>query len=275
MYDPLLARFASADSVVPGSASGAGGGAATLGVDDSAQLAPLTVDFHEPGFVAAVNGENAFCAAKGFWFQLSDKDQQKAGSPWGPANPQALNRYSYVLNNPLRYVDPSGHLGITWHDNGGFTLHLTHEEAIWLWNTVSGRTITALGAAVSVAGLAALAFGAATAGTVTTVVGGILGIPILIGLGLDELDRSYGGNGVDLTFDIQGNFKYAGAPTTTRQHGVYYDPFIGCILGGGPCTPHRGTDPCVYKPGICGDTGIPVTPKPPKPPETPTPIRHR
>jgi hypothetical protein len=26
-----------------------------------------------------------------------------------PANPQTLNRYSYCLNNPLRYVDPSGH----------------------------------------------------------------------------------------------------------------------------------------------------------------------
>jgi RHS repeat-associated protein len=26
-----------------------------------------------------------------------------------PANPQALNRYSYVVNNPLRYIDPSGH----------------------------------------------------------------------------------------------------------------------------------------------------------------------
>jgi RHS repeat-associated protein len=26
-----------------------------------------------------------------------------------PKNPQALNRYSYTLNSPLRYVDPSGH----------------------------------------------------------------------------------------------------------------------------------------------------------------------
>ena len=26
-----------------------------------------------------------------------------------PHNPQAFNRYSYVLNNPLRYVDPTGH----------------------------------------------------------------------------------------------------------------------------------------------------------------------
>jgi RHS repeat-associated protein len=28
-----------------------------------------------------------------------------------PANPQTLNRYSYCLNNPLRYIDPSGHVG--------------------------------------------------------------------------------------------------------------------------------------------------------------------
>jgi len=26
-----------------------------------------------------------------------------------PINPQSLNRYSYCLNNPLKYVDPSGH----------------------------------------------------------------------------------------------------------------------------------------------------------------------
>ena len=27
----------------------------------------------------------------------------------GYANPQALNRYSYVLGNPLNYIDPTGH----------------------------------------------------------------------------------------------------------------------------------------------------------------------
>jgi hypothetical protein len=27
-----------------------------------------------------------------------------------PANPQSLNRFSYVYNNPLKYVDPTGHL---------------------------------------------------------------------------------------------------------------------------------------------------------------------
>src|SRR6266545_4943921 len=28
----------------------------------------------------------------------------------GYANPQNLNQYSYVLNNPLRYTDPTGHM---------------------------------------------------------------------------------------------------------------------------------------------------------------------
>src|SRR5206468_2385963 len=89
-------RFLSADTVVPGDASGDMKGIA---------LKPLTVDFHEPGFVSVLGNENG----QKFWFQMDDKERQQAGSPWGPMNPQALNRYSYVQNNPLRYLDPSGH----------------------------------------------------------------------------------------------------------------------------------------------------------------------
>ena len=63
------------------------------------------MDFHEVGFGAALNGENG----QPFWFQMSDQQRQQAGSPWGPANPQALNRYSYVLNGPMKATDPSGH----------------------------------------------------------------------------------------------------------------------------------------------------------------------
>src|SRR5258706_16208148 len=36
-------------------------------------------------------------------FQSADSIVPDAG------NPQALNRYSYVLNSPLNYTDPSGH----------------------------------------------------------------------------------------------------------------------------------------------------------------------
>ncbi len=90
-YDPVLARFISADAVVPGAPDGSMDGVA---------LKPLTVDFHESGFVSGLNAENG----QGFWFQHSDQV-----APWGPANPQGLNRYSYVQNNPLRYTDPTGH----------------------------------------------------------------------------------------------------------------------------------------------------------------------
>jgi len=72
---------------------------------DGVAVKPLTVGFHETQFLGKLNQENGF----GFWFQLSDEARQQVGSPWGPTNPQALNRYSYVLNNPLKWTDPSGH----------------------------------------------------------------------------------------------------------------------------------------------------------------------
>ena len=34
----------------------------------------------------------------------------------GPHNPQAFNRYSYVLNNPVKFVDPSGHDSCTYQE---------------------------------------------------------------------------------------------------------------------------------------------------------------
>ena len=111
-YDPALGRFLSPDSVVPGMASGKGGMAATLGQDGGAALRPLTVDFHETAFSAGLAAEDAFTQAKGFRFQLSNREKQQGVGAlwqWGPRNPQALDRYSYALNNPLRYTDPTGH----------------------------------------------------------------------------------------------------------------------------------------------------------------------
>jgi hypothetical protein len=34
-----------------------------------------------------------------------------------PANPQSWNRYSYVANNPIKYIDPSGHCSIMAMEN--------------------------------------------------------------------------------------------------------------------------------------------------------------
>ena len=92
---------------MPGAADGSGGGAATLGYDLHTRLTPLTTDFHE--FIAQVGDENREVLQYGPFFQWSDKVRQEHNVPMGPANPQALNRYSYVLNNPLRYIDPTGH----------------------------------------------------------------------------------------------------------------------------------------------------------------------
>gem|GEM_PF-6868117 len=39
-------------------------------------------------------------------------------------NPQSLNRYSYVNNNPLRYTDPTGHWGFSIHAEGEIFLLL-------------------------------------------------------------------------------------------------------------------------------------------------------
>jgi hypothetical protein len=78
---------------------------APWGSRDGVARTALTVDCHALGLVARLAQEHQF----GPWFTRSDQEQQRLGRPWGPANPQALNRYSYVQNNPLRYTDPTGH----------------------------------------------------------------------------------------------------------------------------------------------------------------------
>jgi hypothetical protein len=72
---------------------------------DGVALKTLTVSFDEYGLNQRLNRENRF----GPWFMLSDKERRQLGNPMGPSNPQALNRYSYVQNNPVKYTDPSEH----------------------------------------------------------------------------------------------------------------------------------------------------------------------
>ena len=65
---------------------------------DGVALSPLTVAFHNPAFNAALGSE----------IRAGDTDRDKLH--WGgPYNPQDLNRYSYVRNNPMNATDPTGH----------------------------------------------------------------------------------------------------------------------------------------------------------------------
>jgi RHS repeat-associated protein len=53
-----------------------------------------------------------------------------------PSNPQSLNRYSYCLNNPLKYIDPTGH-DLTVKDSGmtnyyGETIYEVYDGDIWV-----------------------------------------------------------------------------------------------------------------------------------------------
>lgn len=54
-----------------------------------------------------------------------------------PMNPQTFNRYSYCLNNPLKYIDPSGHFSqedlLNMYDTGA----IDEATAIALWKIAS------------------------------------------------------------------------------------------------------------------------------------------
>ncbi len=117
-----------------------------------------------------------------------------------PYNPQSLNRYSYCRNNPLIYVDPTGHEDEGWHDGGwgwdsdsqmedNGTTDIGGSGGGWGYGNSGGKnknSAAAAGVAVTAGSVgqqvvkkgAAVATGAATAigvGMMTT--GMVLGMP--------------------------------------------------------------------------------------------------
>ncbi|MCJ7724119.1 MAG: RHS repeat-associated core domain-containing protein, partial [Anaerolineales bacterium] len=95
-YDDALGRFIQPDSIVPG--VGEGGNPDAVGYLGAITYSPLTVDYHENQLLDQLNTENRN--------RLQDSDSKL---PPVPTNTIAFDRYAYSLNNPIRYVDPSGH----------------------------------------------------------------------------------------------------------------------------------------------------------------------
>jgi RHS repeat-associated protein len=74
-----------------------------------------------------------------------------------PADPQTLNRYSYVRNNPLKYTDPTGHciLGCFWRDIGKFFSRVFDNKIV---QTITGVALQAFGGPFGFAGGSYLLF---------------------------------------------------------------------------------------------------------------------
>ncbi len=152
-YDSSLGRFISPDTIVQSAARNA------------RPVLPLIVSYANPRILQQ-------------WNQFQRAGRQSGAQAAAPFDPQLLNRFSYVRNNPLAYTDDSGNI-IWWIVGGiaggvvGFGAYaLTHQDnfdwgqaALWTGGgALVGATFGA-GAQLVAGALTAEAAAAATAGT--------------------------------------------------------------------------------------------------------------
>ena len=57
------------------------------------------------------------------------------------ANPQSLNRYSYCLNNPLRYIDPNGHEALEYEITAGAVIVAGYYIFTWVQDNIKNHIL--------------------------------------------------------------------------------------------------------------------------------------
>jgi hypothetical protein len=89
-----------------------------------------------------------------------------------PYDPQALNRYSYALNNPLRYTDPSGHIIDVALDLGFIGMDVVDiyndPSDTWAWAALGADVVCAVIPVATGGGLGVRGLKAANKGDIVT-----------------------------------------------------------------------------------------------------------
>jgi len=109
-YDPVLGRFIQPDVIVPG--ENIFSVQYSHGASDI-MFTALTTGYYEQSILDKLNTENWILQSSGgslIHFSVSEKLEM--GFVSVPINAQVFDRYSYSLNNPIKYVDTTGHFAV-------------------------------------------------------------------------------------------------------------------------------------------------------------------
>jgi hypothetical protein len=148
LYDPALGRFIQADTVVTGDKPT---NAQTIQDVADSMYTPLTVNYSETPILMKHNADSAFIQGHGgTLMSVKEAEKERAKITDAPLETQALDRYSYALNNPIRYTDPTGHIckgdsNFGWCEkNGIVTLMINGYSKTIKLNEADNATLSAI-----------------------------------------------------------------------------------------------------------------------------------
>jgi RHS repeat-associated protein len=177
LYDPATGRFISADTVVAGDRNT---NAQTVQDVANAMFTPLTVNYSETPILMKHNADSAFIQGHGGnLIKVKEEEKKKAKIVGVSLDSQLLDRYSYTLNNPVKYTDPTGYDYYTFTpDQFNYFLALLGTQLVTPLQGQATRNSIIWGSVGSaVGGVAALGcgVGAYLCAVATTALGALLG----------------------------------------------------------------------------------------------------